>query len=240
MRELRPWIDRRLAEAGRQRAAVLARGDTLPYLGQTLTVHAEPGRTRVTRRGDSLLVPLGPQRPAAIERWYRQRARAEIQPRLDRACALAGLTYARLSIRDQRTRWGSCSRTGAISFNWRLLLAPEAVLDYVDLARGLPSGVDGSLSALLGTGVALLPGSPRARRLAAAQRRNARAVRPAAEQIVAAIREWQAGHSGPLVIAIDGYGASGKTTIASEVAIALDAVVSTPTSYYEDHGPIRR
>ena len=131
VRELRPWIDKRLAEVGRQQAAVLARGDTLPYLGQRLTVHAQPGRTRVTRRADVLLVPLGPGRLAAIERWYRQRARAEIQPRIDRACALAGLDYSRLSIRDQRTRWGSCSRAGALSFNWRLLLAPEAVLDYV-------------------------------------------------------------------------------------------------------------
>lgn len=131
MRELRPWIDRRLADVGRQQATVLARGETLPYLGQTLTLHAEPGRTRVTRRGDRLFVPHGAQRPAAIERWYRQRARGEIQPRLDRACAIAQLSYTRLSIRDQRTRWGSCSRAGAISFNWRLLLAPEAVLDYV-------------------------------------------------------------------------------------------------------------
>jgi predicted metal-dependent hydrolase len=131
VRELRPWINRRLAEVGRQQAAVLARGETLPYLGQNLTVRAEPGRSRVTRRADMLLVPLGAQRPAAIERWYRQRARAEIQPRIDRACAVAGLSYARLSIRDQRTRWGSCSRAGALSFNWRLLLAPEAVLDYV-------------------------------------------------------------------------------------------------------------
>ena len=42
-----------------------------------------------------------------------------------------GVRYTRLSIRDQRTRWGSCSRSGALSFNWRLLLAPEQVLDYV-------------------------------------------------------------------------------------------------------------
>ena len=131
VRELRPWIDRRLAEVGRQQAAVLARGDTLPYLGQTLELQAEPGRTRVTRRADRLYVPLGAQRTSAIERWYRQRARVEIQPRLERACERAGLSYTRLSIRDQRTRWGSCSRSGAVSFNWRLLLAPEAVLDYV-------------------------------------------------------------------------------------------------------------
>jgi hypothetical protein len=131
VRELRPWIDRRLAEAGRQRAAVAARGDTLPYLGQMLTVRAQPGRTRVTHRGETLLVPDSAERHDAIERWYRRMARDEIRSRLDRACAIGGFSYTRLTIRDQRTRWGSCSRGGAMSFNWRLLLAPEAVLDYV-------------------------------------------------------------------------------------------------------------
>jgi predicted metal-dependent hydrolase len=129
--ELRPWIDRRLAEVGRQRAAVLARGDTVPYLGESLTVITQPGRTRVVRSGETLVVPDGPERLPALERWYRRMAREEISARLDRACALAGLTYTKLTIRDQRTRWGSCSRAGAMSFNWRLLLAPEAVLEYV-------------------------------------------------------------------------------------------------------------
>jgi len=54
-----------------------------------------------------------------------------IEPRLQRACDLAGTSYSRLTIRGQRTRWASCSRSGAMSFNWRLLLAPEPVLDYV-------------------------------------------------------------------------------------------------------------
>ena len=131
VRELRPWIERRLAEAGRQRAAVRARGDTLPYLGRALTLQGEASRTRVRRRGEVLLVPAGPDREEALQRWYRQMARHEIASRLDRACAIAGLSYTRLTIRDQRTRWGSCSRSGAMSFNWRLLLAPEGVLDYV-------------------------------------------------------------------------------------------------------------
>ena len=67
----------------------------------------------------------------ALERWYRRAARSEIEPRLKRACALAGTSYSGLTIRGQRTRWASCSRTGSMSFNWRLLLAPEEVLDYV-------------------------------------------------------------------------------------------------------------
>ena len=132
IRELRPWIERRVAELAGARATVAARGDTVPYLGRTLAlVNDSPGRTRVARRGETLLVPAGSDRTQALERWYRRAARAEIEPRLERACALAGTSYSRLTIRGQRTRWGSCSQRGAMSFNWRLLLAPEAVLDYV-------------------------------------------------------------------------------------------------------------
>jgi predicted metal-dependent hydrolase len=132
IRELRPWIERRVAELAGARAAVAARGDTVPYLGQTLALVTDPSRrSRVARRGDALLVPAGPERMPALERWYRRAARDEIEPRLERACELAGTSYSRLTIRGQRTRWASCSRSGAMSFNWRLLLAPEAVLDYV-------------------------------------------------------------------------------------------------------------
>lgn len=131
VRELRPWIERRVAEIEGARAAVAARGETVPYLGRTLALSVQDGRSRVTRRGDVLVVPDGEARTPALERWYRRAARAEIEPRLQRACALAGTSYSRLTIRGQRTRWASCSRSGAMSFNWRLLLAPEPVLDYV-------------------------------------------------------------------------------------------------------------
>ncbi|HEV3002171.1 MAG TPA: SprT family zinc-dependent metalloprotease [Solirubrobacteraceae bacterium] len=130
VRELRPWIERRLEEVDAARAAVAARGGTVPYLGRTLALRPERGRTRVHRRGDALLVPHGDHRPA-LERWYRRNARLEIAPRLDRAVEALGTSYTALTIRNQRTRWGSCSSTGAMSFNWRLLLAPEDVLEYV-------------------------------------------------------------------------------------------------------------
>jgi predicted metal-dependent hydrolase len=131
IRQLRPWIERRIAELEQTRAAVAARGATVPYLGETLALVAEPGRTRVHRSGERLLVPSGEESRAALERWYRRRAHAEIAPRLDAATAQAGTSYSRLTIRGQRTRWASCSTNGGMSFNWRLLLAPAPVLDYV-------------------------------------------------------------------------------------------------------------
>ncbi len=131
IRELRPWIERRVAELESARAAVAARGARVPYLDAMLSLHPEAGRERVHRRGGALLVPAGADCEPALERWYRRRARSEIAPRLDDACAQTGHAYTALTIRGQRTRWASCSRTGAMSFNWRLLLAPETVLDYV-------------------------------------------------------------------------------------------------------------
>ena len=130
--ELRPWIERRLRHADTVRMTLAARGATVPYLGTSLALRPEPARARVHRSGETLLVPADAARaPAAIERWYRRAAAKEIGPRLDAAARALGTTYTKLSIRGQRTRWGSCSAGGAMSFNWRLLLAPEPVLDYV-------------------------------------------------------------------------------------------------------------
>jgi NAD(P)-dependent dehydrogenase (short-subunit alcohol dehydrogenase family) len=55
----------------------------------------------------------------------------DVQRSVDEAVDALGVDYASVRIANQRTRWGSCSTTGAMSFNWRLLLAPEDVLDYV-------------------------------------------------------------------------------------------------------------
>src|SRR3954451_25013367 len=140
--EKRPWIGRTLGrgrEAEEAAAVRLVDGGSVPYLGSLLTlrVRVEPGRVRsfVAIKGEVLEVFVGSRGVdavrAALEAWYRRRARLEVAPRLDAACARAGVSYSRLSIRAQRTRWASCSSQGAMSFNWRLLLAPPEILDYV-------------------------------------------------------------------------------------------------------------
>jgi hypothetical protein len=138
VRELEGWIERRRRTLARAAAEVARPPGTVPYLGRDLRLVPQPGRERVHRRGDDLLVPTRshPHPPSdpwlrVLERWYRRQARAEIGPRLDAATARAGTRYDGLTIRGQKTRWASCSSRGHMSFNWRLLLAPEEVLDYV-------------------------------------------------------------------------------------------------------------
>jgi predicted metal-dependent hydrolase len=130
VRELSPWIERRRRALARAASELVRTPGSVPFLGEELVLVAEPGRERVHRRGDTLLVPRG-DAGAALERWYRRAARAEVAARLDAAVVRAGTAYAGLTIRGQRTRWASCSAKGRMSFNWRLLLAPEVVLDYV-------------------------------------------------------------------------------------------------------------
>jgi len=141
--EKRKWIERtlrRMAEAEAERPpARLEDGGEVPYLGERLRldVQVEAGRVRphVARLGETLRVRVGlPGREAvedALERWFRRQARDEVASRLDAAVTRAGTDYSRLQIRGQRTRWASCSSDGAMSFNWRLLLAPPEILDYV-------------------------------------------------------------------------------------------------------------
>ncbi len=71
--------------------------------------------------------PLAPD----VERRLRSRAKLELPPRLLALAAQHGLTVRRISIRSQKSRWGSCARSGHICLNWRLVTMPDFVRDYV-------------------------------------------------------------------------------------------------------------
>jgi predicted metal-dependent hydrolase len=63
--------------------------------------------------------------------WYRKKAKGYLEKKTAQWAMLMKVTFERISIRDQATRWGSCSGKGNINFNWRLVLIPEALADYV-------------------------------------------------------------------------------------------------------------
>ena len=100
----------------------VSRWEAAPRLGLDGSVWIEGARVALPSR-----VSDG----AALERWYRREARRLLEPVLSREAERLGLRYASVSIRGQRTRWGSCSSRGSLSFNWRLAMAPPRVLEYV-------------------------------------------------------------------------------------------------------------
>jgi len=63
--------------------------------------------------------------------WLKREARKDVSARVDWHAKQLGLNPKRITVRDQTTRWGSCSSNGSLSFSWRLILAPHLVLDYV-------------------------------------------------------------------------------------------------------------
>ncbi len=67
----------------------------------------------------------------SLKKWYLTQAQTTLLQRLQHWAGQIGVNPQRLSLRDQKTRWGSCSSTGAISLNWRLIMAPPAVIDYL-------------------------------------------------------------------------------------------------------------
>jgi hypothetical protein len=141
VQEKRPWIERTLRRMRESESEFpppqVQAGGGIPYLDERLRldVRTELGRRRahVSRQGAELRVALPPDMELrqALEAWYRRQARGEVAVRLDAAVVRAGHSYTTLQIRGQRTRWASCSTSGAMSFNWRLLLAPARILDYV-------------------------------------------------------------------------------------------------------------
>ncbi|MFN4023451.1 MAG: M48 family metallopeptidase [Hyphomonas sp.] len=66
-----------------------------------------------------------------VERFLKKQARADLTRAVKRHCETLGVEYKGISVKDTRSRWGSCTFDGQLSFSWRLVMAPPAVLDYV-------------------------------------------------------------------------------------------------------------
>lgn len=135
------WISRQLTRLEQEKTMPspkqLAPGAALPYLGRDLfLVKQEKLRGHdVYRQEDKLIVQSdlfanGLLEPA-LERWYRAEAAVLITGIADRLSSRIGIGYRRIIIRGQKTRWASCSRTKRLSFNWKLIMAPEPVIEYV-------------------------------------------------------------------------------------------------------------
>jgi predicted metal-dependent hydrolase len=133
------WILRKLVKFNKMRSnsrKELKSGDHILYLGQRIRlvmkrnggtpsdVSLEGKRLLVHSTDDTLLDKM-------LEGWYRRQAEQMITQKAGEFCPGLGVRYSRLRIRSAKTRWGSCSKKGSLNFNWKLMMAPERVIDYV-------------------------------------------------------------------------------------------------------------
>lgn len=89
-------------------------------------------RGAVERRNHTIFVPGGREHLARrLTDWLKEQARAELTVATKEHARALGGNLARITVRDQKSRWGSCSPDGNISFSWRLIMAPTVILDYV-------------------------------------------------------------------------------------------------------------
>lgn len=135
------WILDKLAKYASEQPITkgkeLKSGYFIPYLGRHLKVvtRYDPGTVNCVKlEKNRLLVDLNSRNGRlnlVLEWWYRQQAEKLIKERADELCPRLGVAYNRLTVRGAKTRWGSCSQKGNLNFNWKLMMAPEPVIDYV-------------------------------------------------------------------------------------------------------------
>lgn len=134
----RKWIAQKIAVveaiASRPHQIGLDRPNTFWRGGESLAVAWRRDTRPVARyEGDSVVVGgrTEEEAAAALERLYRREARKLIRHVVSQQAQRLGLSPQSVAVRDQQTRWGSCSARGNLSFSWRLMLAPSDVLKYV-------------------------------------------------------------------------------------------------------------
>ncbi|MGF1639795.1 MAG: M48 family metallopeptidase [Rhodospirillales bacterium] len=125
------WILGRLAAVPAR--VPFAAGAVLPFLGHDHRLRHHARSVPAVRREEGEIIVAGRAEdlPRRVGDWLRRQARSEIGPRVDDKAAALGRTPGRITVRDPRSRWGSCSAAGNLSFSWRLVMAPALVLDYV-------------------------------------------------------------------------------------------------------------
>jgi predicted metal-dependent hydrolase len=116
---------------GHQAAVTVALGARIPIEGTLHEIVAGQGRS--IRMAEGLLhVPGAPERAAArVAGWLKTRARDRLAEASDYYASKLGKPYTRLTLRDTRSRWGSCTADGGLMYSWRLILGHPEVLDYV-------------------------------------------------------------------------------------------------------------
>ncbi len=129
------WVKRKQAQT-REEAVIphqFVDGETFWYLGQEVPLRIVPnGKPALVMDGFFKLAESArSQAQSVFEAWYKKQARALLTERVEFFAHAQGFKVKKIRISSARTRWGSCSAKGTLSFTWRLVMAPPDVIDYV-------------------------------------------------------------------------------------------------------------
>ena len=126
----RSWLEKQVQQHGQH--VPLADGAIIPVLGTNYRIRHTGGRGVVHVAGDEILVP-GEAAFAArrLRDWLKELLRKEIMALALLKAQALGVKFKKIGLRDTRSRWGSCSHDGNLSFSWRLVFAPRQVMEYV-------------------------------------------------------------------------------------------------------------
>ncbi|MBW6507036.1 MAG: M48 family metallopeptidase [Rhodobacteraceae bacterium] len=128
-REKAPWV--RAALARRAPQSLPGFGTSVPVEGRMLALTAAPVRTPRIEAEALLLPPDAARLGVRLVTFLRFVARQRLQAACTRHAEALGRSFTRITLRDTRSRWGSCAPDGSLMFSWRLILAPPEVLEYV-------------------------------------------------------------------------------------------------------------
>jgi len=122
------WLRDHLADMTPPQA--VCAGGTLPFEGRDVVMRTGNVR-RLTLDGDTIWLPRDGVPGPRVKAFLQTRARDALVAASDHYAAQVGRTYSGISLRDTRSRWGSCSSRGGLMYSWRLVMAPPQVLHYV-------------------------------------------------------------------------------------------------------------
>ena len=135
-----PWIRKKLREQSQivtPKPKEYVSGESFTYLGRNYRLKVSKDTDRkVKLKGGYLEVSL-PKKPkdgdirSALVEWYEQHALDRLTEKTNRYAGIIGVSPNSISVRDYKARWGSCSSKGEISYNWRIIIAPHHIVDYV-------------------------------------------------------------------------------------------------------------
>ena len=133
-RQEEDWIAGRLAKV--PQPVTFEPGNTILFKGEPhlIKMTSERGGVWVDNDGSAPALRVsgrGEHAPRRIEDFLKKQARASVSRKVHAHAEALDVTVGRITIRDASSRWGSCSTSGAMSFSWRLVLAPSFVLNYV-------------------------------------------------------------------------------------------------------------